>query len=171
MKVQHYTVLLMLLGMELNLIQSLIVPSRYSHSNTQLVVHRRPLSNVHLAFTSSYQRIGMKSFITSTSYFRLALQDDDNVSSSMYNSKNDNNNDDNTDEPLESSSENEEVIRQIDTTNERRAEADNINDDMIAPLSTIRMNDHGSDLTDRFKYKVNALMGIYVSKIQSLRPY
>ena len=25
--------------------------------------------------------------------------------------------------------------------------------------SVIRVNDHGSDLTDRFKYKVNALMG------------
>jgi putative lipoic acid-binding regulatory protein len=35
-------------------------------------------------------------------------------------------------------------------------------DDEDAPIiaqSTVKMDDHGSDLTDRFKYKVNALMG------------
>ena len=30
-------------------------------------------------------------------------------------------------------------------------------------MSTVRIDDGGSDLTDRFKYKVNALMGAFVS--------
>jgi putative lipoic acid-binding regulatory protein len=34
-------------------------------------------------------------------------------------------------------------------------------EDNILFESTVKIDDHGSDLTDRFKYKVNALMGVF----------
>ena len=37
---------------------------------------------------------------------------------------------------------------------------DNVEEDILFE-STVKIDDHGSDLTDRFKYKVNALMGVF----------
>lgn len=39
----------------------------------------------------------------------------------------------------------------------------NGDDKSACTTTTLRINDHGSDLTNRFKYKVNALMGNFVS--------
>mmetsp|Transcript_6625 Transcript_6625/g.9465 ORF Transcript_6625/g.9465 Transcript_6625/m.9465 type:complete len:200 (+) Transcript_6625:105-704(+) len=44
---------------------------------------------------------------------------------------------------------------------EDNADVDNDGDQDITAEATVRIDDGGSDLTDRFKYKVNALMGTY----------
>lgn len=42
-----------------------------------------------------------------------------------------------------------------------RAEESSQEDDEIVAKATVRIDDGGSNLTDRFKYKVNALMGVF----------
>ncbi|GKY97452.1 hypothetical protein MPSEU_000703700 [Mayamaea pseudoterrestris] len=53
------------------------------------------------------------------------------------------------------------LLRPLRLDQNGNSESMNNEEDDILFESTVKIDDHGSDLTDRFKYKVNALMGVF----------
>ena len=61
----------------------------------------------------------------------------------------------------EGSSEPSRKIRRVEDSPDNGREVTDASEDDAIVTSTVRIDDGGSNLTDRFKYKVNALMGVF----------